>query len=71
MSGMGSQLRAAREHRRVTVTEAAATLKLKVLVVDAMERDDYRRLIAPTYAKGFNRLYCDYLDLDPEPFIQA
>lgn len=71
MSGIGSQLREAREHRGVTVGEAASATKLKVLVVDAMERDDYRRLIAPTYAKGFYKLYCDYLGLDPEPFIQA
>ena len=71
MSGLGMQLREARERRRITVTEAAAATHLKTLVVDAMERDDYPRLIAPAYAKGFFRLYCDYLDLEAEPFITA
>ena len=71
MNGLGSQLKAAREKMRVTVTEASASTHLKMLVVDAMERDDYPKLIAPTYAKGFYKLYCEYLGLDPEPFIEA
>ena len=71
MSGLGNQLREARERMRVTVTEAAAATHLKMLVIDAMERDDYPKLIAPTYAKGFYRLYCEYLGLDAEPFVEA
>ena len=71
MSGLGNQLKEARERMRVTVTEAAAATHLKILVIDAMERDDYRKLIAPAYAKGFFRLYCEYLGLNAEPFIEA
>ena len=71
MSGLGRQLKDAREKMRITVTEAASATHLKMLVVDAMERDDYPKLIAPTYAKGFYRLYCEYLGLDAEPFIEA
>ena len=71
MSGLGNQLRAARESKRATVTEAAAATHLKMLVIDAMERDDFPKLIAPTYAKGFFRLYCEYLGLDADPFIDA
>ena len=71
MSGLGQQLKEAREKMRVTVTEASAATHLKMLVVDAMERDDYPKLIAPTYAKGFYRLYCEYLGLDAEPFVEA
>ena len=71
MSGLGNQLRAARESKRATVTEAAAATHLKMLVIDAMERDDFPKLIAPTYAKGFYRLYCEYLGLDAEPFVEA
>ena len=71
MSGLGQQLKAAREKMRMTVTEASAATHLKMLVVDAMERDDYPKLIAPTYAKGFYRLYCEYLGLDAEPFVEA
>ena len=71
MSGLGRQLKEAREKMRVTVTEAASSTHLKMLVIDAMERDDYPKLIAPTYAKGFYRLYCEYLGLDAEPFVEA
>ena len=71
MSGSGRQLQQARERMRVTVTEAASATHLKVVVIEAMERDDHPRLIAPPYAKGFYRLYCEYLGLDAEPFIEA
>ncbi|HAL92182.1 MAG TPA: hypothetical protein DCM68_04065, partial [Verrucomicrobia bacterium] len=71
MSGLGPQLREARERMRVTVTEAAAATHLKMLVIAAMEADNYPKLIAPPYAKGFYRLYCEYLGLDAEPFIEA
>ena len=30
-----------------------------------MERDDFSRMAAPIYAKGFIRLYAEYLGLDP------
>jgi hypothetical protein len=53
MSGKGAQLREARERLQVTVAEVAASTHLKVLVIDAMERNDFPRLIAPPYAKGF------------------
>ena len=71
MSGLGRQLQEARERMRVTVTAAAAATHLKMVVIDAMERDDYPKLIAPAYAKGFYRLYCEYLGLNAEPFISA
>ena len=56
MSGSGRQLQQARERMRVTVTEAASATHLKMVVIEAMERDDHPRLIAPPYAKGFYRL---------------
>ena len=71
MSGLGPQLRAARERLKATASQVAAATHLKVLVIEAMERDDYGKLIAPAYAKGFYKLYCDYLGLDAEPFIES
>lgn len=71
MSGLGAQLREERERRQLTVAEVAATTHLKILIIDAMERNDYKRLIAPPYARGFYRLYCDFLNLDMEPFVMA
>lgn len=71
MSGLGQQLRAIREQSGTTISEVAAATRLKTLVIDAMERDDFNRLIAPAYARGFYKLYCDYLGVDPAPFIAA
>jgi TonB family protein len=71
MSGMGDRLREARERLGVSVEDVAHATRLKPQVVEAMERDDRKRLIAPAYAKGFYKLYCEYLGMDPEPFVQA
>ena len=35
-----------------------------------MEADNFSVMPAPTYAKGFIRLYAEYLGLDPAPLVQ-
>ena len=54
-----------------SVAQVAVTTHLKPTIVEALEADNYRALIAPTYAKGFYRLYCEYLGLDPAPYVDA
>jgi len=70
MSTLGQTLKHAREVKKVTASQAAAATNLKMQHVEAMERDDFSRVAAPIYAKGFIRLYAEYLGLDPEPLIQ-
>ena len=70
MDTIGQQLKAAREHKGVTASQAAATTHMKVQQIEALERDDYSRLTVPTYAKGFLRLYAEYLGLDPAPLLR-
>ena len=53
MESIGQQLKAARERKGATPSQAAAATHLKVQHVEALERDDYSRLTVPTYAKGF------------------
>lgn len=43
---------------------------MMVQVVEDLEREDFRRVAAPIYGRGFIKLYADYLGLDPEPLIQ-
>ena len=71
LGGLGHLLREARERRGLTLVEAAEHTKTKPGIIEALERDSYTRLTAPVYAKGFYRIYCEFLGLDPQPFIDS
>lgn len=71
MATLGQQLKAAREAKGVSETEAGAATKILTRMIVAMEADDFSVMAAPTYAKGFIRLYSGYLGLDPEPLVDA
>lgn len=66
---LGQRLRRAREAKGVTASKAAAATRIKVQHIEALERDDYRRLDVPVYAKGFIRIYGEYLGLDVEELV--
>jgi len=70
MATLGEQLKAARKAKKVTESEAGAATKVLSRIIVAMENDDFSEMPAPTYAKGFIRLYAEYLGLDPEPLVQ-
>ena len=42
---------------------------MKVQIVEALERDDFSRMAAPIYVKGFIKIYAGHLGLDPQPLI--
>lgn len=67
---LGQVLQQARLRKNVTASQAAAATRMKVQHVEALERDDFRSIAAPMYAKGFIRLYAEYLGLDPAPLIR-
>ncbi len=67
---MGQQFRAAREAKNITVSRAAAMTHIKTQHIELMERDDFSTMPAPTYAKGFIRIYADFLGLDSVPMVQ-
>ncbi|MBM4152622.1 MAG: helix-turn-helix domain-containing protein, partial [Kiritimatiellaceae bacterium] len=61
MATLGQQLKAAREAKGVSEYDAGIATKILTRVIVAMESDDFSGMAAPTYAKGFIRLYADYL----------
>jgi len=63
-------LAAAREARGVSHSDAAASTNIKVQHIEAIERDDFSQFAAPAYAKGFIRIYADYLGLDSAPLVK-
>ena len=66
----GQILRAAREAKGLTTSELAARTHLLVQIVEGLENEDFRRIPAPIYGRGFVKLYCETVGLDPKP-LQA
>ena len=67
---LGNTLRAAREACGLTTSELAARTHMLVQIVEGLENEDFRRIPAPIYGRGFIKLYCEAVDLDPKP-LQA
>jgi len=70
MATLGQILKEAREKKGVTASQAAAATRMKIQAVQALEKDDFSRMAAPMYAKGFLKLYSEYLGLDAAPLIR-
>lgn len=70
MESMGHRFKAAREKKRMSISQAAAQTRIKVQILEWMEQDDFTRMPAPAYAKGFIRMYATFLNLDPVPLVQ-
>ena len=66
----GQTLRAAREAKGLTTSELAARTHLLIQIVEGLENEDFRRIPAPIYGRGFVKLYCETVGLDPKP-LQA
>ncbi|HBA83129.1 MAG TPA: hypothetical protein DCZ95_03450 [Verrucomicrobia bacterium] len=70
MPTIGQIFKEARLKKNVTPSQAAGATRMKVQHIEALERDDFKSMAAPTYAKGFIRLYAEYLALDPVPLLK-
>jgi len=70
METMGQKFRAAREKKKMNISKAAALTRIKVQHLEMMENDDFSKMPAPTYAKGFIRIYASFLGLDPIPLVE-
>ncbi len=62
-------MRATREAQGLRVETAAGALGLARDVVIALEADDYARLGAPVYVRGYLRKYARYLDLPGDELV--
>ena len=69
MMEFGKSLRAAREAKGYTTAQLAEATHLAPSVIDNLENEDFSRIAAPIYGRGFVKLYCQAVGLDPKPFI--
>lgn len=66
---IGPTLQEARLKKQLTASQVAEITRMKVQIVDDLEHDDFHRIAAPIYGKGFIKLYAECVDLDPKPLI--
>ena len=64
---VGAILREAREKKGLSTSEVALATRMKVQIVEEIEHDDFSRIAAPIYAKGFIKLYAECVGVDPMP----
>lgn len=70
MSSFGQTLRQAREAKGLTCSQVASQTRILVQIVEEMENEDFHRIAAPIYGRGFVRLFAECVDLDPQPLIR-
>lgn len=69
MIEFGKSLRTARETKGYTIGQLAEKTKIMPSMIEALEREDFSKIAAPIYGRGFVRLYCEAVGLDPKPLV--
>jgi cytoskeleton protein RodZ len=70
LTGIGAQLRLAREAQGLSLADAAQQLKFAPRQIESLENERFERLPGPTIARGMLRNYARLLNLDPEPLVE-
>lgn len=66
MQSIGQQLKQAREARKLTIKQAVQATRIRSYYLEALESDDLSSIPSPAQARGFLRLYAEYLGLTLE-----
>jgi transcriptional regulator with XRE-family HTH domain len=66
---LGAILRTAREGKGLTPQQVAETTRMMVQIVEDLEQEDFRKIAAPLYGRGFIKLYAECVGVDPEPLV--
>jgi len=66
---IGSQLKGAREARKITIEQASHVLRIRVRYLQALESESIEDIPSAVQARGFIRAYAQYLKIEPEPLL--
>lgn len=69
MTPIGDYLRGAREERKIPLAQVSRDTRVSERYLSAIEAGEFSRIPAAAYAKGFIRIYAEYLGLDPKPLL--
>ena len=70
MTDFGGKLRQAREGRGISLRQIAATTKISVGALEALERNDVSKLPGGIFSRAFVRSYASEVGLDPEQTVR-
>jgi cytoskeleton protein RodZ len=70
MSDFGGKLRQARERRGVSLRQIAASTKISVAALEALERNDVSKLPGGIFSRAFVRSYAIEVGLNPEETVR-
>src|SRR5688572_668562 len=68
-STVGARLRAARDTRGISLRQIAERTRISVMVLEALERDDIKRLPGGIFTRAFLRSYAVEVGLDPDTTV--
>jgi cytoskeleton protein RodZ len=71
MESIGEILREARHHKNASLEDVSRATRIKMEILEQLEADEFDRLAAPAYTKGFLKLYSEYLGLDSQAMVDA
>ena len=69
MMEFGKSLIAAREAKGYTIGQIAEQTHLAPTTIKELETEDFSRIAAPIYGRGFVKLYCEAVGVDAKPFV--
>ena len=69
MNDFGGKLRQAREGRGITLRQIAASTKISVAALEALERNDVSKLPGGVFSRAFVRSYAAEIGLDPDQVL--
>jgi cytoskeleton protein RodZ len=69
MNDFGGKLRQAREGRGITLRQIAASTKISVAALEALERNDLSKLPGGVFSRAFVRSYAAEIGLDPDQVL--
>ena len=65
----GKSLREAREAKGYTIAQVSEMTHVLSSVIEGLEKEDFSRIAAPIYGRGFVKLYCQAIGLEAKPFV--
>ncbi|WP_299074907.1 RodZ domain-containing protein [uncultured Paraglaciecola sp.] len=71
LQGPGQILKQARERANLSHQDIANRIKLKKVVIEALERDNYDMDVSQTFLKGYLKLYAKQVSVDESEILKA
>src|SRR5574340_234030 len=66
---IGAALRSGREQRRLTLAQVSEATRIRTHYLQALENDDLSAMPSAAQARGFMRIYAQFLELDLDALI--